>query len=423
MNSKRIGYIVFMFILFTIFSGEVKAAPANVLGREDAKEMSCAYYDDKEAYKLVQKKDGSIIIYSPEDGKVSSVVSEEENFSWSGVWKEENREIKEFDSYDAGVDQIYFKDLEKSLTKCPKALLVSNRTFGFYPSFDESLEEKHKNSTINILEFKGKIDKVVNNSSSVINNSYEPTYKSCSEIGSVDEMWLNKNLGTVRAGCLYSFNTGNKQCIIVQLDIGVDGSLSVHSNYSSSINTLDSNTLASEFNDNYIRENGGWCPNLWIKKSNANPAGLDNFTALSMNGGASDVWFQMDFVDQKGKNLVDSSVNMSEHNYEGPNIVFLDNSFSCSDIENGRIGDLLKFLFNLIKIIVPVLLIVFGCLDFVSAIFSGDDGNMKKAQAKFIKRVVIAVGIFLVPSILKLLLTVAGTVWPSISADLCGILD
>ena len=43
-------------------------------------------------------------------------------------------------------------------------------------------------------------------------------------------------------------------------------------------------------------------------------------------------------------------------------------------------------------------------------------------KAKFIKRLVIGVAIFLVPSMLKLLLSIGQSVWPVIDADLCGIL-
>ena len=78
---------------------------------------------------------------------------------------------------------------------------------------------------------------------------------------------------------------------------------------------------------------------------------------------------------------------------------------------------------NLVKIIVPVLVIVLGSLDFVSAIFSQDDGNMKKAQTKFIKRLIIAVAIFVAPSILKFILDIGHEIWPVVDASLCGILD
>ena len=99
-------------------------------------------------------------------------------------------------------------------------------------------------------------------------------------------------------------------------------------------------------------------------------------------------------------------------------------SLSCSDIipEGSKTQELLKTIINMIKIAVPVLLLVFGVIDFGSAIFAQEEGNIKKAQGKFIKRLIIAVIIFLIPSILNVILSIAHTVWPNISPDFCGIL-
>lgn len=99
-------------------------------------------------------------------------------------------------------------------------------------------------------------------------------------------------------------------------------------------------------------------------------------------------------------------------------------TLSCSDIipEGSKTQELLKTIINMIKIAVPVLLLIFGVIDFGSAIFAQEEGNIKKAQGKFIKRLIIAVIIFLIPSILNVILSIAHTVWPNISPDFCGIL-
>ena len=98
---------------------------------------------------------------------------------------------------------------------------------------------------------------------------------------------------------------------------------------------------------------------------------------------------------------------------------------SCEDFLSGEsaaeLVDILGTVIFLGKIVVPILLIVFSVLDFAKAIFGGDD-QMKKAQSKLMKRVIIAVVIFLVPVLLKFVLTIASQIWPNISSDLCGIL-
>ena len=77
---------------------------------------------------------------------------------------------------------------------------------------------------------------------------------------------------------------------------------------------------------------------------------------------------------------------------------------------------------DIIKIAVPILLIGFGIFDFVSAFFAGDAEKMKKAQQKFIMRIVIAILFFLMPFILKIILTIANKAWSFISPSGCNIM-
>lgn len=96
----------------------------------------------------------------------------------------------------------------------------------------------------------------------------------------------------------------------------------------------------------------------------------------------------------------------------------------CADLFNGNenVIDLLSSVITIFKIAIPLILFGLGAMDFVQAIFSGNEDGMKKAQAKFIKRILIAVCIFLIPSVLKLILTIANGIWGDISTDLCGLL-
>ena len=77
----------------------------------------------------------------------------------------------------------------------------------------------------------------------------------------------------------------------------------------------------------------------------------------------------------------------------------------------------------MVKIGIPIILLVLGSLDFAQAVFASNEDGIKKAQGKFIKRLIIAVVIFLIPSVLQLLLGIANTVWPEIDKTLCGILS
>lgn len=99
---------------------------------------------------------------------------------------------------------------------------------------------------------------------------------------------------------------------------------------------------------------------------------------------------------------------------------------TCENLFGGDGGQellgLIRTAFTLVKIAIPVLLIGLGTMDFAKAIFAGKEDEMKKAQDKFMKRIAIGIGVFLVPTILKLILTVANGIWSNISPDFCGII-
>lgn len=100
---------------------------------------------------------------------------------------------------------------------------------------------------------------------------------------------------------------------------------------------------------------------------------------------------------------------------------------SCKDLFGEKGGEdlleLLKTAVNITKISIPLLLVVLGIIDFAKAVFAGSEEDMKKSQKKFIKRLIIGVCIFLIPSVIKVVLTIGNSIWGNIiSSDFCGIL-
>ena len=61
-----------------------------------------------------------------------------------------------------------------------------------------------------------------------------------------------------------------------------------------------------------------------------------------------------------------------------------------------------------IKYILPVLVIIFTMLDFIKAIAAQNDDDMKKAQGKFVKRLIVAALLFLLPLIINFVLQTFG---------------
>ena len=60
-------------------------------------------------------------------------------------------------------------------------------------------------------------------------------------------------------------------------------------------------------------------------------------------------------------------------------------------------------LVNMVKVIIPILLVAYGMMDLAKAVMANDEKVMKEAQGKFIKRIVYAVIIFFIVAIVQLI--------------------
>ena len=78
---------------------------------------------------------------------------------------------------------------------------------------------------------------------------------------------------------------------------------------------------------------------------------------------------------------------------------------------------LIQEVLNYIKILGPILVIILSSVDFIKVIVKSDDEAMAKAQKKLILRLILALLLFLVPTIVNAILGIFGY-----SNDpLCGI--
>lgn len=68
----------------------------------------------------------------------------------------------------------------------------------------------------------------------------------------------------------------------------------------------------------------------------------------------------------------------------------------------GMIHQILSF----IRILVPILLILLGSLDFGRAVLASDQDALKKAQSRFIKRAIAAIAVFFLPYFIELILDI-----------------
>lgn len=96
----------------------------------------------------------------------------------------------------------------------------------------------------------------------------------------------------------------------------------------------------------------------------------------------------------------------------------VDDDATCQEIMGDLIDELQRY-FDMIRIIAPILLIIFGVMDFAGAVIDIKKDAMEKTVSKFIRRCIAAIAIFFLPVLIEVLLTLPGL--PEVEDVLCGI--
>jgi len=78
---------------------------------------------------------------------------------------------------------------------------------------------------------------------------------------------------------------------------------------------------------------------------------------------------------------------------------------TCESLKYTETYKIVKSVFTWIQIAAPIMLVIFGVVDFTKAVAASDNDAIKKAQGAFVKRVIIAAIIILLPFIVDLLLS------------------
>ena len=90
--------------------------------------------------------------------------------------------------------------------------------------------------------------------------------------------------------------------------------------------------------------------------------------------------------------------------------IFTDKIGDCSSLIGPNVMSIINTGMNYIKIIVPILVIALGTFDFVRAVLSSSEDDMKKIQKTFIRRLIIAVIIFMSPYFVNLIIQITNSV-------------
>lgn len=84
----------------------------------------------------------------------------------------------------------------------------------------------------------------------------------------------------------------------------------------------------------------------------------------------------------------------------------------ASSVCTGGIAEvvgLAKMVIKVLQLVVPIGLIIMGTIDMAKAVIAGDEKKMKEAQKPFIKRIIAAVIVFLIPIIVNMVLSFVTT--------------
>ncbi len=80
----------------------------------------------------------------------------------------------------------------------------------------------------------------------------------------------------------------------------------------------------------------------------------------------------------------------------------------CSELTEGTFGSILKEILSFIRFIVPILILAMSIKDYVGAIASQDQSAIKKSSTLLVKRLILGVIIFVLPTLLDFVLKIAG---------------
>lgn len=161
-----------------------------------------------------------------------------------------------------------------------------------------------------------------------------------------------------------------------------------------------------------------------IKKTNKC---LDDLYLLKKKSGVTHIQFDYHFYDSKNSSDFKEKFNDEYDLIE----------FYCTTCKGGTSSDTgptdgceiissslrktINDIMKIIRIAIPLLLIGLITYDFATAVFTGDEKSVNKAKGNAIKRIIIAVVIFFVPTLINLVFDLANEVWSNANYEICGL--
>lgn len=92
-----------------------------------------------------------------------------------------------------------------------------------------------------------------------------------------------------------------------------------------------------------------------------------------------------------------------EDDYSDNGVMYNTCTISCGNVKGipENLPVFVRRLVNIVKILIPIILIIMGIVDFLKAMTSGDEKSMSETPRKFVRRIIVAVVIFLIVTVIQ----------------------
>lgn len=369
--KNKILMISTFFLSFVILISSVNAA----------QELTCTYEDASEpndSLGIVYKK--RIIQY--EDGTIKY-----QYFADSGIAVSHLYNWKNSDNPNTSFKDTSAYDKNSGLKECPQCVTWKNN----YNKPDNDkfhFKDANKEGNCNGEFLDPKYAKLEKQENTALSDD-----ESCKEFEHKDQVegnWLSV--------CEYN-NGDNKTYLYFN-------NTTYTIQYKDDSKTVNSCIVYSELNKVY-EKNKNQCPAFLYYQSKDDK--ISYYLNDPIKGSKMQLQYQTDY-DESG-NVIKDRDNIKTNTDPEPT--------SCEDLFSDELIEKINKVMNIIRIAVPIILVVFGMTDFLRATFSDSEDNMKKDRDRFIKRILAAIIVFLVPIFVDLVLRVSNVVWSNINPDTC----
>lgn len=85
-------------------------------------------------------------------------------------------------------------------------------------------------------------------------------------------------------------------------------------------------------------------------------------------------------------------------------VLAVDEYVFCGDFGVLRVFKMIGFIIKIVQLLAPIVIIIFGIIDFGKAVLSGDEKELTIASSNMLRRFIIGVSIFFIPIVVTVII-------------------